>query len=269
MTFTSFAQNFEDVILKRAFKETKTGFYIDVGAHHPITDSVTKTFYESGWRGINIEPVEHWYKLLCIDRPEDINLKLAVSCKNSMIDFFEVPDSGLSTSSFDNAEKIKKAGFNYTKTTVQAKTLTAICTEHQISEVHFLKIDVEGGERNVLKGTNFSLIRPWIILIEATEPLSSQDSSQEWDHLLLSHDYDEVYFDGLNRFYLAREHKDLKQAFRLPPNVFDDFIKYEHIEALVHVQQLREKLKSCRKTCDQRVHTLEKKIKELSAAASS
>ena len=48
--FVSYAQNFEDVILNRIFKDKESGFYIDVGAHHPIYDSVTKAFYERGWQ---------------------------------------------------------------------------------------------------------------------------------------------------------------------------------------------------------------------------
>ena len=58
MTFISYAQNFEDVILWRAFKNLQNGFYVDVGANDPINDSVTQAFYEKGWRGINIEPID-------------------------------------------------------------------------------------------------------------------------------------------------------------------------------------------------------------------
>ena len=62
MTFISYAQNFEDVILRRALKDIEKGFYVDVGAHDPVIDSVTKAFYDLGWRGINIEPVKEWFE---------------------------------------------------------------------------------------------------------------------------------------------------------------------------------------------------------------
>ena len=52
----SYAQFLEDIQLYRALKEIKNGFYIDVGANHPLDHSVTKLFYEKGWSGINIEP---------------------------------------------------------------------------------------------------------------------------------------------------------------------------------------------------------------------
>ncbi len=60
MTFISYAQNFEDVMLWRALKHVERGFYIDVGAFSPDLDSVTRAFSERGWRGINIEPNPHY-----------------------------------------------------------------------------------------------------------------------------------------------------------------------------------------------------------------
>ena len=56
MRFVSYAQNFEDVMLWRALKHISNGFYIDVGAWSPDIDSVTRIFYEHGWRGVNVEP---------------------------------------------------------------------------------------------------------------------------------------------------------------------------------------------------------------------
>jgi len=76
MTFISYAQNYEDVMLQRAFKDIKKGFYIDVGANDPVIDSVTKAFYDSDWHGINIEPVTEWFIKLQEARPNDTNLNI-------------------------------------------------------------------------------------------------------------------------------------------------------------------------------------------------
>ena len=97
MTFVSYAQNYEDVILRRALGDVEKGFYIDVGAYHPFVDSVSKAFYDAGWHGINIEPVSEWYKKLQQDRPNDINLQIAVGARKGNLDFFEVVGTGLST----------------------------------------------------------------------------------------------------------------------------------------------------------------------------
>jgi hypothetical protein len=76
-TMTSYAQNREDVILNRIFKDVKDGFYIDIGAYHPAVASVTKAFYDRGWSGINVEPGSVFDELERA-RPRDVNLKAAV-----------------------------------------------------------------------------------------------------------------------------------------------------------------------------------------------
>ena len=73
MTFVSYAQNFEDVMLWRALKHVEFGFYVDVGANDPEVDSVTKLFYDNGWRGVNVEPVTQWYEKLHRERSRDVN----------------------------------------------------------------------------------------------------------------------------------------------------------------------------------------------------
>ncbi|RLA51208.1 MAG: FkbM family methyltransferase, partial [Gammaproteobacteria bacterium] len=89
MTFISYAQNYEDVMLRRTLKDVDKGFYIDVGANDPVIDSVTKSFYDTGWHGINIEPVGEWYEKLQQDRPNDTNLQLAVGAHKDKLDFYE------------------------------------------------------------------------------------------------------------------------------------------------------------------------------------
>ena len=75
----SYAQNFEDVMLRRVLQDVKAGTYVDVGAQDSTVDSVTKWFYDSGWSGINIEPHPDYFAQLTRDRPRDINLKIAVA----------------------------------------------------------------------------------------------------------------------------------------------------------------------------------------------
>lgn len=88
MSFISYAQNLEDVMLYRALKHIKRGFYIDIGASHPVGGSITKAFHDRGWRGINIEPVAEFFELLKQHRPDDINLNLAVGNHQGEAEFF-------------------------------------------------------------------------------------------------------------------------------------------------------------------------------------
>ena len=91
--FVSYSQNFEDVMLWRALKHIKGGFYVDVGANDPIHDSVTKAFYDTGWAGINIEPCESVYDSLTELRARDTNLRTVVGNSGSCATFFEFSDT--------------------------------------------------------------------------------------------------------------------------------------------------------------------------------
>src|SRR5205814_554233 len=82
---------------------------------------------------------------------------------------------------------------------------------------------VEGFEAAVLRGMDFGHWRPWVLLIEATRPLTPTAAYEEWQPLVLGAGYRLAYFDGVNQFYVAQEHEELIAALRTPPNFFDGF----------------------------------------------
>ena len=224
MQFISYAQNYEDVMLWRALKHIENGFYVDVGANDPEEHSLTKAFYDRGWNGINVEPIAGWYKRLVSERPRDINLQVAAGKYDGEVRLFEVVDTGLSTSNEDYAkEHAKSRGFKIHDLVVPVQTLSSILQAQSIFDIHFLKVDVEGSEKDVLEGLDLSRFRPWILVIEATMPLTTTPDHQQWEYLITEQDYQFVYFDGLNRFYIANEHSDLYESFVLPPNYWDEY----------------------------------------------
>jgi FkbM family methyltransferase len=240
----SYAQNFEDVMLARVFAERNTGFYVDVGAADPVNLSVTKWFYDLGWSGLNIEPNRHLFDRLTADRPRDINLDCGVGATVSEAQFFE-PDVG-ELSSFDERvrDKAENSGVRGSTRTVAVMPLTDLLKLHCPSrDIDFLKIDVEGWESEVLKGLDLRQYRPVVILIEATVPQTSIESHMEWEPDVLGADYCFVYFDGVNRFYLANEHIDLKKHFATPPNVFDDFETFPLVRARIDAEQRLEAMR--------------------------
>lgn len=231
MKIISYSQNFEDVMLWRALKHIENGFYIDVGAAWPINDSVTKLFYDAGWRGINIEPNLTFYSQYEVQRPEDVNLNIAISDNKGTAMMNFIKDTGLSTLNSEVMKIHSDKGFHNDMKEVEVLTLNNIFELYipANTDVHFLKIDVEGFENEVIRGCDWTIHRPWILVIEATVPMSQKKNYDIWESVILNAGYDFVYNDGLNRFYLAHEHSELKKAFANPPNVFDSFILYsEH-----------------------------------------
>lgn len=219
----SYAQNFEDVMLWRALGHIENGSYIDIGAQHPVVDSVSLAFYERGWCGVNVEPSSHCAELLREARPDDLVIQAAVNSKAGVLSFYDVAGGGLSTCDLQIAKKYISDGIEVTERLVPCVTLDDVFASMKFEDVHWLKIDVEGAEKQALQGWRKSKTRPWIVVIESTLPMTQVLSHQKWERLILRKGYKFAYFDGLNRFYVALNHSELLTAFSVGPNVFDDF----------------------------------------------
>jgi FkbM family methyltransferase len=225
MQLISFSQNREDIVLWRALSDVSSGFYIDVGAHDPTEASCTKLFYDRGWSGINIEPAPDLLARLRQERPRDVNLGVAVTNRAGDVVFFaDQGVSGFSTVDDTFIAELKTRGHSFSERRVPGRTLQSIVDEHaRDREVHFLKVDVEGHERQVLEGADFRRWRPWIVVLEAISPTDWSPTHESWEPLLLEAGYDFALFDGLNRFYLAREHDGLRRKLSYPACVLDGF----------------------------------------------
>jgi len=219
----SYAQNFEDVMLWRAFKHVPQGCYIDIGAWDPVEDSVSLAFYEKGWRGIHVEPVEIFAKKLKEARPDEVVIQAVVGIENQSADFCLFEGTGLSTLSPEIADMQIKKGFLVKNIKVNTRTLESIFSEVKGREIHWLKIDVEGMEESVVQSWNKSPIRPWIVVVESTIPGTQIETSAGKEELIRL-GYELAYFDGLNRFYVHDSHSELLASFRLGPNIFDGFV---------------------------------------------
>ena len=162
----SFSQQGEDLVIDRILRRkldynfSNQGFYIDVGAYHPVSYSTTYLLYLNGWSGICIDISPESCSLLAKRRPRDRVLNLAVSNSNGMLYSSGSSKMSLINSTTENAK-------SHSDKSVQAQTLTSILESEGITdEIDYLNIDTEGTELEALQGLNFEKFRPKIISIE-------------------------------------------------------------------------------------------------------
>ncbi len=227
-------------MLARALRpDDRGGFWVDVGAGDPVLDSVTAAFAERGWRGVNVEPLPREHERLCAARPADTNLRVALGATAGLGKLFVEPaeNRGASTMVPELAERYRADGEEFTPIEVPISTLARVVADHVAGPVDFLKVDVEGFEREVLAGADWSSFRPRIVVMEATVPKSDEPAHEGWEPMLLEVGYRFAMFDGLNRFYADADEPALLQTLAIPANVLDDFVPYAWAHQVDQAQQ--------------------------------
>jgi FkbM family methyltransferase len=222
--FESYAQNGEDIVLWRALRHIAVGTYVDVGAADPDDDSVTRAFYERGWHGLNVEPAPDYAARLAAARPRDALAQACAGEADGSIVLHHVLGTGLSSVLDTAVEALADTSYEVVDVEVRVRRLDDLLVEAGFTSaepIHFLKIDVEGFEESVIRGIDLTIWRPWVIVAESTKPRSIEQAHYDWEPLLLASQYEFCLFDGLNRFYLAAEHGDLRELLSFPVSVFD------------------------------------------------
>ena len=242
-SFISHAQNREDVVLWRALRHIEHGTYVEIGANDPDVDSISKAFYERGWRGVLVEPVPELADRLRAGRPEDVVVEAAIVAEDvSTVTLHSIPGTGLSTLSDDIVRGHQQRGWDVEDIEVRGKRLDNLLEQlgWEGRPLHFMTVDVEGAEIDVLRGVDLQRWRPWVLVVEATLPLTTTPNEEGWEPLILEAGYRFCLFDGLSRFYVAEEHADeLAGKLAYPACVLDDFVPVNEHEAHARSERLR------------------------------
>lgn len=166
-----YSQMGEDMILNNLFQNKNEGFFVDIGAYHPVELSNTYYFYKKGWRGINIDATPgSMEKFKCL-RPADINLELGVAGEEGEMNYYLFHNKALNTFS-ENGLRYAKEQFNLEPFKIVKRKfmpLDKILDKYlpaPVTKIDFLSIDVEGADELVLRSNNFKKYRPQVICIE-------------------------------------------------------------------------------------------------------
>ncbi|MBU6280377.1 MAG: FkbM family methyltransferase, partial [Actinomycetales bacterium] len=221
----SYAQNGEDVRVWHAFHDGPGGgegspfTYVDIGANEPRTLSITASLYDLGWRGLLVEADPELAHELRAQRPGDIVEQAAAGAQSGSLTFYRVPGTGLGTLDAREAQAARARGYEVVETPVPTWTVDEMLDRHGLVEVHFMSIDVEGAEADVLRGLQRH--RPWVMCVEAVKPGTAEPSHQEWESDLLTKGYRYAAFDGVNRWYVRNDKPELLEPIATPLNVID------------------------------------------------
>ena len=205
----SYSFNGVDLIVNYIFKNKKEGFYLDIGAQHPISNNNTYILFKRGWKGINIDLDKKNIDLFKIARPDDFNLNYAISDSEKEVDlFFYHESSPINTLSkkVSNFQKANVSQVKKIKTTTLDKILDEISLQHRID---YMNIDVEGYEEQVLKGFNINKFKPYVISIEYLdlEMNKLELTNNDINNLLNSNLYQ--FFIKNNYYFVNWLHGDL------------------------------------------------------------
>ncbi len=169
---TSYSQCGDDVIIDFILECTepgqKTGFYVDIGANHPVHLNNTYFFYNKNWTGINIDPIQANIDLFHKKRPRDTSICCGIGEKTEKRDFYIIDPPTLSTFDRKTAEQYASLGHRITKTEpVDFLSVEDLIDRHRIPDsIDLLTIDIEGDEYSILKKFLDRGTRPRIVVCE-------------------------------------------------------------------------------------------------------
>jgi hypothetical protein len=127
----SFSQEGEDLVLERFLDPGRLGFYVDVGAHHPVRFSNTYRLYRRGWRGLNIDANPGSMKRCERLRPRDLNVEAAAASSRQELTYYIFDEPALNTLNKELALELAGNGYSIAgEVNVTALTLWQLLDQH-------------------------------------------------------------------------------------------------------------------------------------------
>ncbi len=187
-----YSQEGEDQLIEKLSGVKGNGFYIDIGAHHPVRFSNTYYFYLQGWSGINIEPNPDMFNYFLKQRPRDINLNLGICNKTTELMYYYFNEPALNTFSTETVHQLQAGSHQPIRTQMIPVTTLPIAIKNiKLPEViDFMSIDTEGSEWEIISTNDWDRIRPRLLLIEIKGESVKHILDSEIARFLISKNYD-------------------------------------------------------------------------------
>ncbi|MBE2179404.1 MAG: FkbM family methyltransferase [Chthoniobacterales bacterium] len=202
----SFGQSGEDAWLVRQLADSNipwaaSGFYIDIGANHPVVLSSTYLLYRHGWRGLTVEPIPSLCALHRRMRPRDICLNAGVGARAEERAFWETAPDVFSSFSREAPLEAEANGWCRVLRESRVRVVTPDDILHHVPEgiaVNHLSIDTEGLDVEILANWPWERSRPDLISCEAS---ATRDHRSEANRLLTAAGYQPVKEFAVTAFW--------------------------------------------------------------------
>ncbi len=192
-----YAEFAEDVMVNRIFKNMDTGFYVDIGAYHPFKGSLTHNLYAKGWNGINFDLSKISIDLFNIARSRDININCAISDFTGETFYYE-------NSAINQQNSLINQNPNQKKIKVKSYQLNEILILNNVNNVDYINIDTEGNELNILKGIDFTKIKPYLFTIEDNSFDFNDAIKKEKITFMAQKNYQLINIIGVTMFFVKK-----------------------------------------------------------------
>lgn len=202
----SFSEFAEDINILNHFKWVNNGIYIDVGANHPINNSVTFLLYIKGWSGICIDGNSDHIGLYKKYRPKDIALTELISNENAEVEYIKYRHDKLNTIVQDSIQDWNKeliTSREIRRTRHLADVLHDVWPDGK--DIDLLSVDTEGADLKVLQSHDFAKFPVKYIVVE----MHGFNMHMLEENLIYNYLHEKGYildsFSGLNGYFKLRD----------------------------------------------------------------
>lgn len=199
----------DEYIDTEIFARMRDGIFVEVGAFDGIRGS-NSLFFEKfrGWRGLLIEASPLYFSWLEQNRPECVKERIAVAASEGEAEFLEITEgmymmSGLKFALPPDQRRAAEEGLFGRSDMLRVPTLPLadLLRKHDLVEIDYISIDIEGGEMDVLSAFPFDEFDVDVWSVETSSDLQQRARFAE---LMEHNDYRLTTHLGSDQIWIKR-----------------------------------------------------------------